>query len=108
MPPLHLILLKRGKIMKRFLVLSEIEIDDKKYDDLVKDGFEPTDFVISVLADHGRSRGLVIKMRCMETEFHLLDDVSKSADAIAKDKAFDELEEAMLNNALCPSGNCEA
>jgi hypothetical protein len=44
----------------------------------------------------------------METEFHLLDDVSKSADAIAKDKAFDELEEAMLNNALCPSGNCEA
>ena len=23
-------------------------------------------------------------------------------------RAFDELEEAMLNNALCPSGNCEA
>jgi hypothetical protein len=99
---------KTGENMKRFLVLSEIEIDDKKYDDLIKDGFEPTDFVISVLADHGRSRGLIIKMRCMETEYHLLDEVSRSADAIAKDKAFDELEEAMLNNALCPSGNCEA
>jgi hypothetical protein len=99
---------KAGENMKRFLVLSEIEIDDKKYDDLVKDGFEPTDFVISVLADHGRSRGLIIKMRCMETEYHLLDEVSRSADAIAKDKAIDELEEVMLNNTLCPSGNCEA
>ena len=37
----------------------------------------------------------------METEYHMLDDMSKSADAIAKDKAFDELEEVMLNNALC-------
>ena len=99
---------KTGENMKRFLVLSEIEIDDKKYDDLIKDGFEPTDFVISVLADHGRSRGLVIKMRCMETEYHLLDDVSRAADTIATDKAFDELEEAMLRNNMCPSGNCEA
>jgi hypothetical protein len=94
--------------MKRFLVLAEVEIDDKKYDDLVKDGFEPTDFVISVLADHGRDRGMMIKMRCMENEFHLLDEVCKSADAIAKDKAFDELEEVMLNNAMCATGNCEA
>jgi len=94
--------------MKRFLVLSEVELDDKKYDDLVKDGFEPSDFIISVLADHGRNRGLVIKMRCMENEYHLLDDVSRAVDAIAKDKAFDELEEVMLKNAMCPSGNCEA
>jgi hypothetical protein len=32
--------------------------------------------------------------------------MSKSADAIAKDKAFDELEEVMLNNALCVNGGC--
>jgi len=92
--------------MKRFLVLSEVEIDDKKYNDLVKDGFEPTDFIISVLADHGRDRGMMIKMRCLENEYNLLDDVCKAADNIAKDKAFDELEEAMLNNQLCVSGNC--
>ena len=92
--------------MKRFLVLAEVEIEDKKYNELVKDGFEPTDFIISVLADHGRSRGMEIKMRCMENEYHLLNDVCKAADNIAKDKAFDELEEAMLNNQLCVSGNC--
>ena len=51
---------------------------------------------------------MLIKMRCIETDYHLLDDVSRSADAIAKDKAFDELEEVMLTNNMCPSGNCEA
>jgi hypothetical protein len=47
-------------------------------------------------------------MRCVETPYYLLDEVCKAADMIATDKAFDELEESMLNNALCPSGNCEA
>ena len=94
--------------MKRFLVLSEVEMDEKKYTDLVKEGFEPTDFIVSVLADHGRDRGLMIKMRCVETEYHLLDDVCKAADTIATDKAFDELEEAMLKNNMCVGGNCEA
>ena len=94
--------------MKRFLVLAEVEMEDTQYHDLNKKGIEQTDFINSVLADHGRQRGLKIKMRCVETEYHLLDEVSRSADAIAKDKAFDELEEVMINNAMCASGNCEA
>jgi len=97
-----------GQKMKRFLVLAEVEMEEKRYADLIKDAIEPTEVITSILADHGRSRGLIIKMRCMETEYHLLDEVSRSADAIAKDKAFDELEEVMINNAMCPSGNCEA
>ena len=92
--------------MRRFLVLSEVEMEEAQYLDLEKKNIEPTEFVTSVLTDHGRGRGLKIKMRCMENEFHLLDDVCKSADAIAKDKAFDELEETLLNNQLCVSGNC--
>ena len=93
--------------MKRFLVLAEIEMEEVQYLDLEKKTIEQTEFITSVLADHGRSRGLKIKMRCMENEYNLLDDVCRSADAIAKDKAFDELGEAMLNNVMCPSGNCE-
>jgi hypothetical protein len=94
--------------MKRFLVLAEIEMEETQYHDLNKKGIEQTDFINSVLADHGRQRGLKIKMRCVETPYYLLDEVCKAADIIATDKAFDELEESMLNNALCPSGNCEA
>ena len=92
--------------MKRFLVLAEIEMEEKRYADLTQEGIEPTEVITSILADHARSRDLEIKVRCMETEYHMLDDMSKSADAIAKDKAFDELEEVMLNNALCVSGGC--
>ena len=94
--------------MKRFLVLSEVEIDDKKYNEVTSWGVEPTDWITSVLADHGRDRGMMIKMRCMETDYHLLDDVCKSAETIATHKVFDELEEAMLTNNLCVGGNCEA
>ena len=94
--------------MKRFLVLAEVEMEDTQYHDLNKKGIEQTDFINSVLADHGRDRGLKIKMRCIETEYHLLDDVCKAADTIATDKAFDELEEAMLKVNMCAGGNCEA
>jgi len=93
--------------MKRFLVLAEIEMEETQYSDLNKKGIEQTDFIISVLADYGRERGLKIKMRCVETEYHLLEDVCKAADTIATDKAFDELEEAMLKNNMCVGGNCE-
>jgi hypothetical protein len=93
--------------MKRFLVLAEVEMEETQYSDLNKKNIEQTDFINSVLADHGRDRGLKIKMRCIETEYHLLEDVCKAADTIATDKAFDELEEAMLRVNMCPSGNCE-
>lgn len=92
--------------MKRFLVLAEIEMEEAQYIDLQKKTIEQTEFITSVLADHGRDRGLKIRMRCMENEYNLLDDVCRSADAIAKDKAFDELGETILNNQLCISGNC--
>jgi hypothetical protein len=92
--------------MKRFLVLAEIEMEEAQYLDLEKKTIEQTEFITSVLADHGRDRGLKIRMRCMENEYNLLDDVCRSADAIAKNKAFDELGETILNNQLCVSGNC--
>ena len=92
--------------MKRFLVLAEIEMEEAQYIDLQKKTIEQTEFITSVLSDHGRDRGLKIRMRCMENEYNLLDDVCRSADDIAKDKAFDELGETILNNQLCISGNC--
>jgi len=95
-----------GDKMKIFLELAEISIDDKKYAEIQSWGVDPSDWVTSVLADHGRDRGMVIKMRCMETEYHLLDDVCKAADTIAKDLAFKEIENVMLSNPMCTSGAC--
>jgi hypothetical protein len=81
---------------------------DQKYNDLIKDGFEPTEFITSITADHARDRGLETKVRCLEVDYDILNDVCKSVDVIATDKAFNELGEVVLNNNMCPSGNCEA
>jgi hypothetical protein len=95
-----------GTKVKRFLTITEHLMTDQKYNDLIKDGFEPTDFITSITADHARDRGLETKVRCIEIDYDILNDVCKAVDTIATDKAFDELEEAMLNNSLCVSGNC--
>jgi hypothetical protein len=94
--------------MKRFISITEHLMTDQKYNDLIKDGFEPTEFITSITADHARDRGLETKVRCIEIEYDILDSVCKAVDTIATDKAFDELEEAMLRVNMCPSGNCEA
>jgi hypothetical protein len=95
-----------GQKMKRFLVVAEVEVDDKKYNEVVTWNVEPSDWVTSVLADHGRDRGMVIKMRTTENDYHMFADVNRAVEAIAKDKAFDELGEELLKNQLCVSGNC--
>ena len=95
-----------GKEMKRFISITEHLMTDQKYNDLIKDGFEPTEFITSITADHARSRDLETKVRCMEVDYDILHDVYKAVDMVAKDKAFNELEETLLNNQLCVSGNC--
>lgn len=97
-----------GTQVKRFITITEHIMPDQKYNDLIKNGFEPTEFITSITADHARDRGLETKVRCMETEYDMLNDVCRAVDTIAKDKAFDELEEVVLKNAMCVGGNCEA
>ena len=92
--------------MKRFITITEHLMTDQKYNDLVKDGFEATEFITSITADHARDRGLETKVRCMEVDYDILNDVCRSVDIIAKEKAFHELGEVLINNQLCVSGNC--
>lgn len=92
--------------MKKFLVVAEIDLDDKKYAEVESWGVEPSDWVTSVLADHGRDRGMIIKMRTTENDYNMFSDVNRAVETIAKDKAFDELEETLLNNQLCLNGQC--
>jgi hypothetical protein len=92
--------------MKKFLVVAEIDLDNKKYAEVESWGVEPSDWVTSVLADHGRDRGMIIKMRTTENDYNMFADINRAVETIAKDKAFDELEETLLNNQLCISGNC--
>ena len=94
--------------MKKFITIASIGIDDKQYNNVTSWNVEVTDWINSVLADHGRDRGLVIKMRSLETDYHILEDICKSAEKIAQDKAFTEIELAIMSDKLCIGGNCEA
>ena len=45
--------------MKRFSVIIEVEIDEKKYNEVESWGVEPSDYVCSVIADHAKDRGFL-------------------------------------------------
>jgi hypothetical protein len=92
--------------MKRFLVIAEVKIDDAAYDQVIEWGVEPTDYVTSILCDHARDRGLIIKARTIETDYKIYDQVNQSAEVIQKDMSFNELESEIIANA-CINGNCE-
>jgi hypothetical protein len=92
--------------MKRFLVIAEVKIDDAVYDQVIEWGVEPSDYISSILCDHARDRGLIIKATTNEPDYMLYDDVIKSAEAIEKDKAFNELESEIISRA-CIGGACE-
>jgi hypothetical protein len=92
--------------MKTIFITAEIKLDDVTYNKVVSWGVEPSDYVVSILADHGRDRGLVIKMRGTETDYDIYKDVNHAVDTISKEKAVDDIEDALINNRLCISGNC--
>ena len=92
--------------MKRFLVIAEVKIDDAVYDQVIEWGVEPSDYITSILCDHARDRGLIIKARTIETDYKIYDQVNQSAEVIQKDMAFNELESEIIANA-CINGNCE-
>ena len=92
--------------MKRFLVIAEVKIDDLKYSEVNQWGVEPTDYVTSIICDHARDRGLIIKARTIETDYKIYDQVNQSAEVIQKDMAFNELESEIISHA-CINGNCE-
>jgi hypothetical protein len=53
-----------------------------------------------------REKGMIVKVRTMETEFNMYDDVNRAVEVIQKDKAYDELENEITSRA-CIGGSCE-
>lgn len=98
-----------SKGYKRFSVIIDVRLDDKKYDKVSNwEGIEPVDFVKSVIADHARDRGLLIQIDVCESSNPLVEKLSEERKKIMKDDAFKELEDEILSNSkYCAGGNCE-
>lgn len=92
--------------MKKFSVVMEVFIEDKEYDDVVKDNREPSDFVNAVLTDRPRDMGFVIKSSVLEEEHSLYDRLVKYRDHLVQSDAYNDLENEIIARA-CIGGVCE-
>ena len=93
--------------MKRFSVIIEVEIDEKKYSEVESWGVEPSDYVNSVISDHARDRGFLMKTSVTEVEKSLYNRLRIAADDFIGKDAIADIEEAALANARCIHGKCE-
>jgi len=94
--------------MKKFLYIAEVRLDEKRCDEIENWGILVEDFVDSVLSDHGRGRGLLMKTRAIETDHSKYElAINTVFDSIRED-ATEELENEILTNRMCLGGNCEA
>jgi hypothetical protein len=93
--------------MKRFIYIAEIKLDEKRCDEIENWGILVEDFVDSVLSDHGKDRGFVIKARSIETDNSKYELAVDAVFDSIKTDAFEALENDLLNNRMCLGGNCE-
>jgi hypothetical protein len=92
--------------MKKFNVIMEVWIDDKEYENTIKDNREPSDFVNAVLTDRPRDLGFVIKSSVQEEEHSLYDRLVKYRDHLMQADAYNDLEQEIIARA-CVGGVCE-
>lgn len=92
--------------MKKFIVVTEVKLTDEEYKVVESWKVEPTDYIATQIAEHMREKGMLVKNRCVETEYDILDDVNKAVERIEKDRAYEELENEITSRA-CIGGVCE-
>lgn len=93
--------------MRRVLYIAEVTLPDEQADEVEGWGVEVSHFVDSVLTDHGRDRGLMIRAGAYEVEHPVLERVEKHALHLIEADQLNDFEADLLNNVACPMGNCE-
>jgi len=92
--------------MIKFIIVAEVKMTEEEYKVVESWGVEPSDYITTILTDHARDKGVMIKARTSQTEYSLYDDVNRAVEKIEKDKAFEELENEITSRA-CVGGSCE-
>ena len=94
-------------MLKKFSVIIEVELDQKKYDEVESWGVAPSDYIASIISDHERDRGLILKTSVTEIEHSLYKRLCVASDDFIGKDAIADIEEAVLKNKMCIGGNCE-
>lgn len=93
--------------MIKFTVVAEVQLDEEKYNEVKSWEVEPSDFVESVIADHARDRGLILKLTVAETPSSMYDTLNEKLEEQLNRIALDELQQELFAGAACINGNCE-
>jgi hypothetical protein len=93
--------------MRKFLYISEVKIDDGKYQEVLGWGINPADFISSIISDHARDRGLMLETSTFETPESIYMYLVKEAELAIENVLMDDLQMEILNNRMCLGGNCE-
>jgi hypothetical protein len=92
--------------MKKFSVVVEVSMEETKYEEVIKWGVEPSDHVVTIIAEPLREKGLVVKASALEVEHSLYERQKKYADHLVQADAYNDLEEEIISRA-CIGGVCE-
>jgi hypothetical protein len=92
--------------MKKFSVVVEVSMEETKYEEVIKWGVEPSDHVVTIIAEPLREKGLVVKASALEVEHSLYERQKKHADHLVQADAYNDLEEEIISKS-CIGGVCE-
>jgi hypothetical protein len=92
--------------MKKFSVVVEVSMEETKYEEVIKWGVEPSDHVVTIIAEPLREKGLVVKASALEVEHSLYERQKKYADHLVQADAYNDLEEEIISKS-CIGGVCE-
>lgn len=92
--------------MIKFSVVVEVSMEETKYEEVKTWGVEPSDHVVTLIAEPLREKGLVVKASALEVEHSLYDRQKKHADHLVQADAYNDLEEEIISRA-CIGGVCE-
>ena len=92
--------------MIKFSVVVEVSMEETKYEEVIKWGVEPSDHVVTIIAEPLREKGLVVKASALEVEHSLYERQKKYADHLVQADAYNDLEEEIISRA-CIGGVCE-
>lgn len=98
-----------GDNMKTYSAVVEIKMSEDKIKEIESWGEDitPTTYIDSVIGDHAKDRGLLIKLETIEVLEPVFNRLVENQIHLANQDAIDDLEEEILSGKACVNGNCE-
>lgn len=95
--------------MKTYSAVIEIKMSEDKIKEIESWGEDitPITYIDSVIGDHAKDRGLIVKMEITEVDTPMFNRLTETQIHLSNQDALEDLEEEILSGKACINGNCE-